>query len=178
VRAAVHNYARAAPTVAMGLPSVKTKPDQVYLCGGSTKMHFSVRAEPRYLIVTDAISLVAIEVLLVAVARVRMLLSPLAVVLLCLVVLAGFAADVAIWLWTGVRSVELSEGELVIYRGAGLSRLAVARTAVRRLRIRRLLGVGVVRLRTRSGQYVRISENAFPRAEFRRFLAALETWTR
>ena len=47
-----------------------------------------------------------------------------------------------------------------------------------RLKVPRLLGVGSVWFRVQSGARVRISENAFPREEFRRFLTVMETWER
>ena len=107
-----------------------------------------------------------------------MLLSPLASFLLGLLVLAGFAADVGIWFWTGARSVELSDEELTVYRGPRLSRQSVPRSSVAHVRVRKVAGACVVRLRTRSGRYLRLSEVAFPREEFRRFLAAIRTWER
>lgn len=141
-------------------------------------VHLSIRAELRYLVVTDACALVLAELVLAALRRLPMLLSPLASVLLGVLIALGFAADVAIWLWTGARTVELSDNELTVFRGQFLSALTISRTAIARLRVRRFIGVGVVRLRTRSGQRVRICENAFPREEFRRFLTTLETWER
>ncbi len=138
----------------------------------------AIRAQPRYLIVTDVFAFVLVELLLVAVSRVHILLSPLAFVLLTLAAAAGFIADVAIWYWTGIRSAEISEDELAVLRGPSLEPQSFARASIARLTVRRFLGVGAVRFRTRSGQYVRISENAFPREEFRRFLAEMERWVR
>ena len=141
-------------------------------------IHLFVRAEPRFLIATNVVSLLLVELLLVAVSRIPMLLSPLALVLLGLAVLAGFAADMGIWFWTGVRSIELSDEELTLYRGPRLSRQTVPRSSIARLRVRHVAGGGMVRLRTRSGLSLRLSEVAFPREEFRRFLAAIRTWER
>jgi hypothetical protein len=140
--------------------------------------HLCVRAHPRYLIVTNAFALLAVELLLFALTRVRLLLSPLALAVLGLAVFAGFAADVAIWFWTGIRSVDLSDTELTVFRGPLLSPQTVPKASIGRLRVQRFLGVGSVRLRTRSGVYLRLSESAFPREEFRRFLSEIEGWQR
>jgi hypothetical protein len=138
----------------------------------------SIHAHPRYLIVTNAFALVLVELLLFLASRVRVLLSPLAWAVFGLAVLAGFAADIAIWYWTGVRAVEVSEGALTIFRGPLLSVQTLPRASVASLTVQKLLGVGAVRIRTSKGLQVRISESAFPREEFRRFLSEMESWKR
>ena len=141
-------------------------------------IQLSIRADPRFLVVTDVLSFVLLELVLFAASRLRVLLSPLAFVVLSAVSAAGFAADVAIWHWTGIRSVEVDEEELTILRGPSLSSRTYARKSIARLTVRRFLGVGTVRFRTNSGVRVRIPEHAFPREEFRRFLTLMETWER
>ena len=138
--------------------------------------HVSIHAHPRYLVATDAAALLVAEVILFVLSRVRVLLSPLAFLLLGLGVLLGFAADVGLWFWKGVRAVELSDDLLTVYRGPSLAPEAVQRSVILSARISRLPGGRSVRLRAMSGRRLRITENAFQRDEFTRFLAALQGW--
>lgn len=138
----------------------------------------SIHAHPRYLVVTNAFALVLVELLLFLASRVRVLLSPLAWAVLGLAVLAGFGADIAIWYWTGIRAVEVTEEALTIFRGPLLSAQTLPRASVASLTLQRVLGVGAVRIRTNKGLQVRISESAFPREEFRRFLSEMANWRR
>lgn len=138
--------------------------------------HMSIHAHPRYLIATDAASLLVAEVILFALSRIRLLFSPLAYLLLGLGVLIGFAADVGLWFWKGVRALELTDELLTVFRGPALSPETVQRSVILRARISRLPGSRSVRLRTMSGRRLRITENAFQRDEYTRFLAALQGW--
>ena len=138
--------------------------------------HVLIHAHPRYLISTDAAALVVAELLLLALSRVRLLFSPLAFLLLALGVLAGFAADVGLWFWKGIRAVEISDDLLTVHRGISLLPEEYQRSVVLSARISRLLGSRSVRLRTMSGRRLRITENAFQRDEFSRFLSALQEW--
>jgi hypothetical protein len=136
----------------------------------------SIHAHPRYLVTTDAAALILVELLLFIVSRIRVLLSPLAFQVLGVGVLIGFAADVAWWFWKGTRAAEVSEERLTLWTGPTLMPTEIPRSTILRSRIIRRPGSRRVLIRTMSGKRLRISENAFPRDEFTRFLAALEAW--
>jgi len=138
--------------------------------------HISIQAHPRYLVATDVAALLVAEILLFALSRIRVLISPLAFLLLGVGVIAGFAADVGLWFWKGIRAAEISDDVLTVYRGRSLFPEAFLRSLVLSVRIARLPGSRSARLRTMSGRRLRITENAFPREEFSRFLAALQEW--
>jgi hypothetical protein len=138
--------------------------------------HVSIHAHPRSLVTTDAAALLVAELLLFALSRIRLLLSPLAFFLLGLGVLAGFATDLGIWFWKGIRAAEISDDLLTVYRGRSLSPEQLKRSVVLSVRISRLPGSRSARLRTMSGRSLRITEDAFQRDEFTRFLIALEDW--
>jgi hypothetical protein len=138
--------------------------------------HVSIHAHPRYLVATDAAAFVVAELVLFALSRIRVLVSPLASVLLGIGVLAGFAADVGLWFWKGIRAAEISDDVLTVYQGRSLLPLQVKRAVVLRLRVSRLPGSRTIRLRTMSGRRLRMTENAFQRDEYTRFLTALREW--
>ena len=140
-------------------------------------INVSIHAHPRYLIATDAAALFLVELLLFAVSRIRYLVSPLAFLLLGIAAILGFAADVGLWFWKGIRAADLSDDALTVYRGPSLQREVLIRATVLNVKISHLPGSRKVRLRTLSGRRVRIVENAFPREEFTRFLNALVQWT-
>jgi len=139
-------------------------------------IHISIHAHPRHLIATDAAALLLVELLLFAVSRIRYLISPLAYLLLAAAVLAGFAADVGFWFWKGIRAAEITDDVLTVNRGRSLTPQSIPRATILSAKISRLAGSRIVRLRTLSGQRVRIAENAFPWEPFSRFVAALEEW--
>ncbi len=139
-------------------------------------IHVSIRSHPRYLIAADSAALLLVELVLFALSRIRYALSPLAFLFLGTGVLAGFAADVAQWFWSGIRAVEITSDALILYRGRSLSPQALPRQAILSAKFSRRTGSRKARLRTLSGQRVKISEIAFPHEEFRRFLTALEEW--
>jgi len=138
--------------------------------------HVSIHAHPRYLIATDASALLLVELALFCLSRIRFAVSPLAFLLLGAAVLAGFAADVCFWFWKGIRAAEITEEVLFLNLGRSFMAQALRRTTIQTAKISRLPGSRKVRLRTFSGQRVRITENAFPREGFSRFLAAVEAW--
>ena len=138
----------------------------------------TIHAHPRYLIVTDAAVLVIVEALLFGISRARVLLSPLAFWLISAAVLVGFALDVAAWYWKGVRSVDVDEDLLTVYRGPALSPNSFPRSSIVRLKVTRFPGARRVLLRAASGRRERIAEQAFPRDEFTRFLSTMEMWER
>jgi len=142
------------------------------------KHGMTIHAHSRYLIVTDAAVLVLVEALLFGVGRVRVLLSPLAFWLLSAVAVVGFALDVAAWFWRGIRAVDVDADVLTVYRGPSLSAQAFPRSSIVRLKVTRFPGARGVRLRASSGRRERITEQAFPRDEFTRFLSIVEMWER
>ncbi|MGA2642290.1 MAG: hypothetical protein ABSG21_15455 [Spirochaetia bacterium] len=139
-------------------------------------IHVSIQAHPRYLIVTDAAALILVELALFVVSRIRSVMSPLAFLLLGAAVFAGFAADVGCWYWKGIRSAEITGEALILHRGLSFTTEAFQRTTLKTAKISRLPGSRKARLRTSSGRRVRITENAFRREEFSRFLTAMEAW--
>lgn len=139
-------------------------------------IHVLIHAHPRYLIATDTAAFLLVELLLFAASRIRYAVSPLAFLLLGTGVLAGFAADVGFWFWRGIRAAEITDEVLIVYSGRSLAPRALPRTTILSAKISRLPGSRRARFRTLSGQRMRITENAFPREDFTRFLAALEEW--
>jgi hypothetical protein len=128
------------------------------------------------LVATDVAALLLAELILFALSRIRVLISPLAFTLFGVGVLAGFAAGVGLWFWKGIRAAEISDDLLTVYRGRSLLPERILRSIVLTVRISRLPGSRSVRLMTMSGRRLRIAENAFPHEEFSRFLAALQEW--
>jgi hypothetical protein len=138
----------------------------------------TIHAHPRYLIVTDAAVLVLAEALLAGIRAARVLVSPLAFWMLSIAVVLGLAADVAAWFWRGIRSVGVDDDLITVYRGPLLSARSFRRAGIARLKVTRLPGAGMVRFRDTLGRRERITEQAFPREDFSRFLSAVETWRR
>ncbi len=138
----------------------------------------TMHAHPRYLIVTNAAVLVLAEAILVGIRSARVLVSPLAFWLLTAALVLGLAAEVAAWFWRGIRTVDLGDDLITVYRGPSLTARAFERREVRRLAVSRFPGAARVRIRAASGRRERITEQAFPREEFARFLSAVETWQR
>jgi hypothetical protein len=136
----------------------------------------SVDAHPRYLIATDAASFVIGAVLLLLVSRIRSFLSPLAVAVLITCLALGFGFDVLIWFLKGIRSIELDDESLTLYRGPSLEMQRINRGMVMAVSIRSRLGRrgAVVLLGER--RRLRIAEDAFPKEPFERFLSTLAGW--
>ena len=136
----------------------------------------SVDAHPRYLIATDAASFLIAAVLLLIVSRIRSLLSPLAVVILITCLAIGFGFDVLIWFLKGIRSIELDDESLTIYRGPSLEMRRIDRGMVTAVFLRsRLWKRGAV-VMLGPKHKLRIAEDAFPKEQFERFLSALTGW--
>lgn len=136
----------------------------------------TMHAHPRYLIVTNAAVLLLAEALLVGIRGARVLVSPLAFWLLTAALVIGLAAEVAAWFWRGIRTVDVGDDLITVYRGPSLSARAFQRREVRRLTVSRFPGASRVRIRSASGRREHISEQAFPREEFARFVSLMETW--
>lgn len=147
------------------------------------KVQFRMDARPVLVYTASAGALALVVGLLLLARLVPSLVSLLAVALLSAAAAAGLAAEVLVWRARGIRSVQLDGDTLTVYRGRALAAQEVARAAVTALRtVRRwggrvaVLTVKDARPGKRSG--LRISEGAFPREQFGRFLVVLEAWRR
>jgi len=143
------------------------------------KETFRIDAHPRYLVATDAAGFLVGAVLLFAASRIPSILSPLALALLVAALALGFGIDVAVWLRRGVRSIELREDRLTLFRGRAIRAEVYARETVSGIRAVRRLGRHSAVLSVPRGsrrRRLRIREDAFPREAFDHFLAALGKW--
>jgi hypothetical protein len=140
------------------------------------KTQVSLSAHSRYLIASDLVAFVLITIVLLAVFLIPTLLSLLAFSLLSLCVGIGFGVDIALWFRRGIRSVELDDEALTLYRGKELVPRRIERKTVGGVAIRRVIGRRSAVVRLSDGKRVRIPEDAFPPEAFARFLAALESW--
>jgi len=140
------------------------------------KTQFSLHAHPRYLIASDAAAYLVSVVVLFAISRVPLLLSPLAFAVLCLLLAAVFGGDIGQWFSRGIRLVEIDGERISVYAGAALRTRGFDRVAIRSIRVRRGIGRRSVVLKLRSGGTVRIREDAFPREEFARFVLFVTDW--
>ena len=133
-------------------------------------------AHPRYLITTDAASFAIAAVILLAASRIRSFLSSLAVIILIIGLALGFGFDVLMWHLRGIRSIELDDDSLTIYRGPRLEMRRFTRGMVTGVSLRRRLWRqgAVILLGPKSR--LRIAEDAFPKEPFERFLTALADW--
>jgi hypothetical protein len=139
-------------------------------------MQVTLNAQRRYLIATDLIAFVLAAVLVLLLTRVPMLFSLLAAGLLVALLAAGFAADILVWQRRGIRSIELDDGSITLYRGPGFRPRRIERRAISRIRIPRRPGRRAVILTLAAGGRVVIAEDAFPREAFARFLSAMSSW--
>ena len=136
----------------------------------------SVDAHPRYLIATDAASFAIAAVLILLVSRIRSFLSPLAVVILIACLAIGFGFDILNWFLKGIRSIELDDDSLTVYRGPSLEKQRIDRGSVTAVSLSsRFWRRGAVVL-LGGKRRLRIAEDAFPKEPFERFLTALADW--
>jgi hypothetical protein len=84
--------------------------------------------------------------------------------------------EILVWFRRGIRSVELDDAALTIYRGPSFHPRRLERRAITRVRIPRRPGRRIVILTVAAGGRVMIAEDAFPREAFTRFLAAMGAW--
>jgi hypothetical protein len=136
----------------------------------------SVDAHPRYLIFTDAASFAIGAILLLLVSRIRPLLSPLAVVILIACLAGGFAFDVLIWYMKGIRSIELDDESLALYRGPSREAQRILRGQISGVTFYSKLGRRGAVLLLGVKHKLRIAEDAFPKEEFERFLSTISGW--
>jgi hypothetical protein len=153
------------------------------------KPQFRMDARPVLLFTAAAGALLLCVVLLLLAMLVHALISWLALILLVVALGAGLAAEVLVWVLRGIRCVEIDADTLTICRGRSLAaRRSIPRASVIAVRTARRFGrrIAVLRLdglrpngpRPKAQRQVRIAEDAFPREQFTRFLAVLETWRR
>jgi len=136
----------------------------------------SIDAHIRYIIATDAAAFLIGMILLCALSLVPKALSALALWLLLAGLAIGLGMDVLLWFFRGIRSVELSDDAITMYRGRGLESRRIERHMVRDVTVTRRLGRRTAMLLLTSKEKVRITEDAFPREAFARFLNALCGW--
>ena len=136
----------------------------------------SVDAHSRYLIATNAASFAIAAVLILLLSRIRSVLSPLAVVILITCLAIGFGFDVLTWFLKGIRSIELDDESLTLYRGPSLEMQRINRGTVTAVSLRRRLWRRGAVVLFGERRRLRISEDAFPKEPFERFLTALADW--
>ncbi len=102
------------------------------------------RAEARVgrLIATNAGTLAAAGVILFVLTRVRILLSGLAFALLIGALAVILAAEVGLWLWRGIRVLEVDADGLRLTRGVRRSTSWIGREQIRGVRLTRRIGRG------------------------------------
>ncbi len=136
----------------------------------------SFPAHLRYILATDAAAFFLGALLVLLISRIRALVSPLAVVVLIAALALAFAGDIALWLYRGIRSIELDDQSITLLRGKDLKPQVVARDQVVSVEIGRRFLRRVAVLRLSRFLVVRITEEAFSQEMFSRFLAALSGW--
>lgn len=136
----------------------------------------SFEAHVRYVLATDAAAFLIAALLVLLISRIRAIIAPLATAVLLVAVALAFAADVALWLHRGIRSIELADQALTLFRGKDLRPQVIPREAVVRVEIGRRFLRRVVLLRLSRLHAVRITEEAFSQEIFSRFLEALSGW--
>ncbi|HVO38276.1 MAG TPA: hypothetical protein VMV03_04530 [Spirochaetia bacterium] len=136
----------------------------------------SFEAHLRYLLATDVAGFLIGALILILVSRIRSIVSPLALVLIIIALGLAFGLDVALWLRRGIRSVELDDETLVLYRGTAMTPQPIRKDSVQRIRVVNRLGRRTAVLHLSKIRSVRITEEAFPRETFSRFLSVLEAW--
>jgi hypothetical protein len=139
-------------------------------------MQVTLNAHPRYLIATDLIAFVLAAALVLLLTRIPMLLSPLAAALLVAALAALFGVEILVWFRHGIRSVEMDDASVTIFRGPGFFPRRIERGSIARIRIPRRPGRRVVIVKVSAGDRITIAEDAFPREAFARFLSAIGSW--
>lgn len=139
-------------------------------------MQVTLNAHPRYLITTDLIAFVIAAAFVLLLTKVPMLLSLLAALLLVAVLAAICGLSILMWMRRGVRSVEMNDVSITIYSGPGFHPRRLERGEIARIRIPRRPGRHIVILNPAAGGRIAITEDAFPREAFARFLSAISAW--
>jgi hypothetical protein len=165
-------------TVLAEAPSVKTRVFGVYLGrpGFPMDTRITLTAHLRYLAATDGAAFLIIVLLLFGASRIRILLSPLAVLALSLLTAAGFGAHVWLWLRRGIHAVEVDDDSITVYRGSARAAQRLERGAIESIRVVNRLGWRAIVVHPRSGRGIRIGEDAFPREDFLKACGVLGAW--
>ncbi len=136
----------------------------------------SFPAHLRHILATDAAAFLVGALLVLLISRIRALISPLAVTVVIAALALAFAGDIVLWLYRGIRSIELDDQSITLLRGKDLEPQVLARHQVVSVEIGRRFLRRVAILRLSRFHVVRITEEAFSQEEFSRFLAALSGW--
>ncbi len=132
----------------------------------------------RYILATDGTAFFFATLLVLLLSRIRALISPLAVIVVIAALALGFAGDVALWLRRGIRSIDLDDEAITLFRGRNMKPQVLTRDRIISVEIGRRFLRRMVTLRLSRVLFVRITEEAFSQEEFSRFLAALSGWGR
>ncbi|MGA2763421.1 MAG: hypothetical protein ABSG17_08665 [Spirochaetia bacterium] len=136
----------------------------------------SFQAHLRYLLATDIAAFLFAALLVLIASRIRAIISPLAVVIVIAAFAVAFAGDVALWLYRGIRSIDLDDQTLTLFRGMDLKAQSFTRETVAGVEIKRRFLRRMVILRLSRIRAVRITEEAFPHETFNNFLEAISGW--
>jgi hypothetical protein len=136
----------------------------------------SFQAHLRYMLATDIAAFLFAALLVLIASRIRAIISPLAVVIVIAAFAVAFAGDVALWLYRGIRSIDLDDQTLTLFRGMDLKAQSFARETVAGVEIKRRFLRRMVILRLSRIRAVRITEEAFPHETFNNFLEAISGW--
>jgi hypothetical protein len=122
-------------------------------------------------VVTDAVALVAGVLILVALSRLRLLFSALAIGLLAGALVVYLAVDVLLWILRGVREVKMSAEAVVLVIGRNRETRRIGADEIGGIRMTRRLGRRriVILPRSTEGRTLRktaISDDAFSREDF------------
>jgi hypothetical protein len=134
-------------------------------------------ARPARLVAIDGAGFALGAALLAGLRLIPQLLSPLAFWLLLAALAAAFAGDFLYWHLRGVRSVELDGDVLTLQSGRLPAVRRIERAAVREVRSRRRWGGLALTIMPRTGNRIRLRDDAFDPAEFASLAGRLRVWT-
>ncbi len=127
----------------------------------------------RYIFATDLAAFLFAALIVVLASRIPALISPLAVAVAVAALAVAFGSDVALWLYKGIRTIELDGQTLTLFRGRELTQQVITRQEIIAVTTRRRFRRRVVVVRLSRLHVVRITEEAFAPEVFSRFLSAL-----
>ncbi len=134
------------------------------------------QAHARYLLATDLAAFLFATLIVLLASRIRALISPLAVLVVIAALAVVFGCDVALWLYRGIRSIELDQEAITLFRGPELKPQTIDRKEIAGLETRRRFMRRFVIVKRWGGRAVRITEEAFSPEAFSRFLTFLADW--
>ncbi len=138
----------------------------------------SFQAHLRYILTTDLVAFLVAALIVMLASRIRALISPLAVVVVVAALFLTFGGDVVVWLKQGIRSIEVDDQSMTLYRGRELKARVIARQDVTAVVIRKRFLRRTVTVRLSRFKAVRITEEAFSAEVFSRFLSVMAGWDR